>query len=144
MQEYLETKRSLAINLAVGAALGVVFASFLGGFALASLSDPAQLQEAVQMGYSPEEATARFAVLFALVCLAAFAYGLFLPLGRIPIKRAKDTLTSGLLLGCFTWLLVQYLYLAAVLLIGSATGVVYLVYSLARMRRAKRSTAVEG
>lgn len=143
MQEHLEAKRSIAINLAVGAVLGIVFASFLGSFALASLSDPAQLQEAVQMGYSPEEATARFTALFVLVCLAAFAYGLFLPLGRIPIKRAKDTLTSGLVLGCFTWFLVQYLYLAAVLLVGSAAGAVYLVYSLVRMKFAKRSIATE-
>ena len=136
-------KRSLAINLAVGTVLGIVLAGLSVYIVLSSVSSAGYLQEAVQMGYTPDEATARLVGLVAAACLIAFVYGLFLPLGRAAIVHARDTLLEGWLVGCLPWLIIQCFCLFAVLLVGSAVGVLYLACGLVRLKLVKRSIATE-
>lgn len=75
------------------------------------------------------------------MCSAPFSFGLFLPLGRSVIKRARDRMLSGWLVGCLAMLGIQLAYVAAVLALSSAMGLVYFVYCLVRLRVMRRAEA---
>ena len=139
MQEYREIKRMLAGNLAAGAVLGAILAGFFAYNASRPEVNASFFQSAAQAGHSTTEATAAFVVGVALVCLALFAFGLFLPLGREAIKRGKDRMLSGWFVSLFTLLIIQFAYLLAVLACGSLVGLLYFLYSLVKLGRAKRA-----
>lgn len=136
MQEYKKIKGMLAGNLAAGAVLGALLAGLLAFTAIAPSAD-GFFQSAAQDGCSFWDAAPFFAASACLACLAAFAYGFFLPLGREAIKGAKDRLLSGWLVGCLPLAAIQLAYVLIVLLIGSVVGAIYFVYGLLKLKRAK-------
>ncbi|WP_080797796.1 hypothetical protein [Arabiibacter massiliensis] len=144
MQEYREIKRMLTGNLAAGAVLGAILAGFFAYNAARPELNASFFQSAAQAGHAETDAMIAFVVGVALVCLCFFAFGLFLPLGREAIKRAKDRMLSGWIVSLFVLLVIQIAYLGIVLTCGSFVGLAYLLYNLVRLRRVKRATATEG
>lgn len=134
-----EIKGMLAGNLASGAVLGALFAGLFVCQALTPEFNAEFFQSAARDGHPLWEANAFFAASVALMCLLLFAFGLFLPLGRSVIKRAKDRMLSGWLVGCLVMLAVQLAYVMAVIVLGSVVGLVYCAYCLVLLWLNKRA-----
>lgn len=139
MKDPSEIKDMLTGNLLVGAVLGALLAGLFACYALAPENNAEFFQSAARDGLPLWAANALFAASVALMCAVPFAYGLFLSLGRSVIKRAKDRMLSGWLVGCLVMLGVQLAYVMAVLALGSVVGLVYCAYCLVQLRSEKRS-----
>lgn len=139
MNSHREIKDTLTGDLLAGAVLGALLAGLSACYALAPEHSAGFFQSASRDGLAPWSANARFAVSVVLMCSVPFAFGLFLPLGRSAIKRARDRMLSGWLVGCLAMLGIQLAYIVAVLALGSAIGLVYFAYSLVRLRAARRA-----
>lgn len=136
-----EIKDMLTGNLLAGAVLGALLAGLFACHAIAPENNAEFFQSAARDGLPLWAANAIFAASLALMCTVPFGFGLFLPLGRSVIKRARDRMLSGWLVGCLAMLGVQLAYAAAVLALGSAVGLVYFAYCLVRLRAMRRAEA---
>ena len=101
MRNRSEIKGMLTRNLAAGAVLGALLAGLFACYAFAPEHNAEFFQSAAWDGLPLWAANAIFAASVALMCAVPFAFGLFLPLGRSVIKRAKDRVLSGWLVGAY-------------------------------------------
>lgn len=139
MRNASEIKDTLTGNLLAGAVLGALLAGLSACYATAPEHSAEFFQSAARDGLAPWAANALFAATVALVCSAPFAFGLFLPLGRSAIKRARDRMLSGWLVGCLAMLGIQLAYVLAVLALGSVVGFFYCAYYIVRLRAVRRA-----
>ena len=90
MRNASEMKDMLSGNLFAGAVLGTLLAGLFACHAIAPENNAEFFQSAARDGLPLWAANALFAASLALMCTVPFGFGLFLPLGRSVIKRARD------------------------------------------------------
>ncbi len=125
--------------MAAGAAIGALLVSLFLYAALSPNSLDESFQYLARAGVTNGEAMLSLSFRTILICLTTFAFGLFLPLGRVAIKNAKGRILSGWIIGIFIFALVQFVYLCLVIFLGSAVGAIYFIYNLVKLKLAKRA-----
>ncbi|MDO4443438.1 MAG: hypothetical protein Q4B69_06130 [Slackia sp.] len=146
LTEYLDIKRTLKIDLVVGAVIGVVLVGLLVFLfvAPAEIIDGSYVEYMLAQGHTEAEAASAAAVFIAIFGPVAFLYGLFLPLGYTALKRMKNRLLEGWIVSCLLMIFIQLFFLMIVAAFGSIVGLVYLIYSIARMALLKRRMKKSG
>ncbi len=135
--EIYETKRTLKINLIVGAIIGAVLAGLIAFAVLSPTVNGGYFNYALAKGATEFEAGASIAVFLAVFCPLFFFYGFFLPLGYRFFKNLRTRILEGWFVSCLLLLIIEAFFIAAVLSLGSIAGFGYFIYLLIKLARAK-------
>lgn len=128
----------------MGAVIGVVLVGLLVWLFTTESMSGSYLGYMTQQGVAETEAIQAAAIFLALYGSLAFFYGLFLPLGYTVLNRMKNRLLEGWLVSCLLIIIIQLLFFAAVIAVGSIVGAFYLVYSIVRTATMKKRIGKNG
>ncbi len=140
MNPYLvidETNRTLKTNLIIGAVIGAVLAGLIAFLLLSPTVDGGYFNYALANGATELEAGAAIAAFLAVACPLLFLYGFFLPLGYKFFKDLRTRILEGWLVSCLLLMIIEVLFITAVLFLGSIAGLGYFIYLLIKLARAK-------